>query len=123
MRSRRDPGAITDALSEADGPSLPSMPPERNHNGAHQAEALPRMAKTLTLKNLPDALHARLAAAARRHRRSLNNEANVCLEAGLGATPGSVEQQLAEIRALRQSLGTQSFDPADIDAARREGRA
>jgi len=45
-----------------------------------------------------------------------------CLEAGLGATQGSVEQQLAEIRALRQSLGTQSFDPADIDAARREGR-
>jgi len=27
----------------------------------------------------PDALHARLAAAARRHRRSLNNEAIVCL--------------------------------------------
>ena len=80
------------------------------------------MAKTLTLKNLPDALHARLAAAARRHRRSLNNEAIVCLEAGLGATPGSVEQQLAEIRALRQSLGPQSFDPADIDTARREGR-
>ena len=70
----------------------------------------------------PDALHARLAAAARRHRRSLNNQAIVCLEAGLGATPGSVEQKLAEIRALRQSLGPQSFDPADIDAARREGR-
>jgi hypothetical protein len=46
----------------------------------------------------------------------------VCLEAGLGATPGSVEQQLAEIRALRQSLVPQSFDSADIDAARREGR-
>jgi predicted HicB family RNase H-like nuclease len=40
----------------------------------------------------PDALHARLAAAARRHRRSLNNQAIVCLEAALGATPGSVEQ-------------------------------
>jgi hypothetical protein len=46
----------------------------------------------------------------------------VCLEAGLGATPGSVEQQLAEISALRQSLGPQSFDPADINTARREGR-
>jgi len=70
----------------------------------------------------PDALHARLAAAARRHRRSLNNQDIDCLEAGLSATPGSVEQQLAKIRALRQSLGPQSFDPADIDAARREGR-
>jgi plasmid stability protein len=43
------------------------------------------MAKTLTLKNLPDALHARLSAAAKRHRGSLNNEAIVCLEAGLEA--------------------------------------
>jgi hypothetical protein len=50
------------------------------------------------------------------------NQAIDCLEAGLGATPGSVEQQLAEIRALRQSLVPQSFDSADIDAARREGR-
>ena len=37
------------------------------------------MAKTLTLKNLPEALHARLSAAARHHRRSLNNEAIVKL--------------------------------------------
>jgi plasmid stability protein len=80
------------------------------------------MAKTLTLKNLPDALHARLAAAAKRHRRSLNNEAIVCLEAGLSSAPLSAEQQLETIRALRESLGTCSFDPADIDAAKREGR-
>jgi plasmid stability protein len=83
---------------------------------------LPSMAKTLTLKNLPDALHARLAAAAKRHRRSLNNEAIVCLEAGLGSASPSVEQQLAEIRALRESLGPHTFDPAEIDAAKREGR-
>ena len=80
------------------------------------------MAKTLTLKNLPDALHARLSAAAKRHRRSLNNEATVCLEAGLSSAPSSVEQQLKTIRALRESLGTCSFDPADIDTARREGQ-
>ncbi|MCP9917010.1 FitA-like ribbon-helix-helix domain-containing protein [Cyanobium sp. ATX-6F1] len=80
------------------------------------------MAKTITLKNLPDLLHARLAAAAKRHRRSLNNEAIVCLEAGLGHGPLAVEQQLAEIRALRNSLGQHSFDPAEIDAFKREGR-
>lgn len=45
------------------------------------------MGKTLTLKNLPDELHARLSAAAKRHRRSLNQEAIVCLESGLGAPP------------------------------------
>jgi antitoxin FitA len=64
------------------------------------------MAKTLTLKNLPDALHARLAAAAKRHRRSLP----------------SVEDELAEIRALRESLGPHIFDPEEIDAFKREGR-
>jgi hypothetical protein len=52
------------------------------------------MARTLTLKNLPDPLHPRLAA----------------------------EQQLAEIRALRESLRPHSFDPAEIDAFKREGR-
>ncbi|MCP9927642.1 FitA-like ribbon-helix-helix domain-containing protein [Cyanobium sp. CH-040] len=80
------------------------------------------MAKTLTLKNLPDALHARLAAAAKRHRRSLNNEAIVCLEAGLGAPSPSVEEELAEIRALRETLAPRIFDPEEIDAFKHEGR-
>ena len=57
------------------------------------------MAKTLTLKNLPEALHARLSAAARHHRRSLNNEAIICLEAGLAAASGPVPDRLREIRA------------------------
>jgi plasmid stability protein len=80
------------------------------------------VAKTLTLKNLPDGLHARLTAAARRHRRSLNNEAIVCLDAGLGATVPSVEERLAKIKALRESIGPHSFDPDEIDAFKREGR-
>lgn len=54
------------------------------------------MAKTLTLKNLP--------------------------ETGLGADPLPVEQRLAEIRALRESFAPHRFDPADIDACKREGR-
>ena len=74
------------------------------------------MAKTLTLKNLPDALHDRLSAAAKRHRRSLNNEAIVCLEAGLGAEVPSVDEELVRIRALQESLGPRTFDPDDIDA-------
>ena len=77
------------------------------------------MAKTLTLKNLPEALHARLVAAAKRHRRSLNSEAILCLEAGLGEPSLTVEQQLGEIRALRDRLvepGAQRFDMAEFGA-------
>lgn len=67
------------------------------------------MARTLTIRALPEALHARLVAAARRHRRSLNGEVLVCLEAGLAeASPAlealRAEQRLAEIRALRDRL-------------------
>ena len=81
------------------------------------------VARTLTLKNLPDALHARLSAAAKRHRRSLNNEAIICLEAGLGSPAQSVDEELAGIRALRESLGSHVFDPDEIDAFKREGRS
>lgn len=81
------------------------------------------MAKTLTLKNLPDVLHARLTAAAKRHRRSLNKEAIVCLEAGLGSANPSADEERERITALRNSLGPHCFDPDAIDAFKREGRA
>ena len=81
------------------------------------------MGKTLTLKNLPEELHARLSAAAKRHRCSLNQEAIVCLESGLRAEIPSLEEELTRIRALRDSLGSRSFDPDEIDAFKREGRA
>lgn len=77
---------------------------------------------TLTLHNVPDDLVARLKARAKRHRRSLNDEAIVCLEAGLGCTGPPDEEKLASIRALRERLRPHSFDPAEIDAAKREGR-
>jgi plasmid stability protein len=80
------------------------------------------MAKARTFKNLPDALHARLSAAARQHRRILNNEAIVCLEAGLAAASVPVQECLREIRSLRQTLGTSPFAPDEIDAFRAEGR-
>jgi plasmid stability protein len=80
------------------------------------------VAKSLTLKNLPDELHARLAAAARRHRRSLNNEAILCLEAGLAQVPTAADERLRAIRALRQSLPPVTFAPADLNALKDEGR-
>ena len=46
----------------------------------------------------------------------------MCMEAGLSANASPVEVQLAQIRALRESLGPHSFDPDEIDAFKREGR-
>ncbi|MFN7898631.1 MAG: plasmid stability protein, partial [Synechococcaceae cyanobacterium] len=65
---------------------------------------------------------ARRSAAAKRHRRSLTQQAIDCLESGLGADVPSVDEELARIRALRESLGPRSFDPDEIDAFKREGR-
>lgn len=79
------------------------------------------MSTTLTLKNIPDELYSRLKMAAQAHRRSLNNEAILCLEAVLlpsRVTPG---QRLARARKLRDSLSTGVFEAGDIDAYKSQG--
>ena len=80
------------------------------------------MPTTLTLKNIPEAVYERLKAAAEMHRRSLNSEAIVCLEAVLMPTKLAPAERLAGARELRAALTTQIFLPTDIDAAKREGR-
>ena len=80
------------------------------------------MPATLTLKSIPDEVYARLKASAEAHRRSLNSEAIVCLEAVL--LPGKVPpaERLARARALRASLPRGKFRAKDIDLIKREGR-
>jgi antitoxin FitA len=80
------------------------------------------MPTTLTLKNIPDAVYERLKAAAEMHRRSLNSEAIVCLEAVLLPTTLAPSERLARARELRAALPTQRFAAEDIDAAKRDGR-
>lgn len=81
------------------------------------------MPTTLTLKNIPDELYGRLKAAAEAHRRSLNSEVLVCLEAVLLPQRMSVEDRLARARQLRQALPTGAFNADDITRLRDEGRA
>ncbi len=80
------------------------------------------MPTTLTLKNIPDEVYQRLKASAETHRRSLNSEAIVCLEAVL--LPGRVDpaERIARAQALRAALPKGKFKPRDIDAMKREGR-
>ncbi|MEI6255561.1 MAG: Arc family DNA-binding protein [Planctomycetota bacterium] len=80
------------------------------------------MPTTLTLKNLPDEIYHRLKASAEAHRRSLNSEAIVCLEAILLPSRVAVGERLARARALRDTLLKKKFRLQDINAFRREGR-
>lgn len=80
------------------------------------------MPTTLTLKNIPDEVYSRLKAAAGLHRRSLNSEAIVCLEAAL--LPGKMKpgERIARARELRAELAAAKFLAGDIDTLKREGR-
>ncbi len=78
---------------------------------------------TLTLKNIPDEIYVRLKASAESHRRSLNSEAIVCLEAVLLPGRATAEEVIARARAIRDSLPKGKFTAREIDAFKREGRA
>jgi antitoxin FitA len=81
------------------------------------------MPTTLTLKNIPDAVYEQLKASAQLHRRSMNSEAIVCLEAALVPARVTPTERLARARQLRATLKPAKFTAHDIDALKREGRA
>ena len=80
------------------------------------------MPTTLTLKNIPDEVYQRLKHAAEIHRRSMNSEAIVCLEAVLMPKRLSASERLARASALRETLRNTEFLPADIDTFKQSGR-
>jgi hypothetical protein len=80
------------------------------------------MPTTLTLKNVPDAVYARLKSTAISNRRSINGQAIVCLEAALREQRVAPAERLTRARALRATLKTHTFRARDIDALKREGR-
>ncbi len=59
---------------------------------------------TITLKNVPAKLHARLKAQAKAHKRSLNQEAMVCIEMAIRSERLDPERFLAEARELRERI-------------------
>jgi len=81
------------------------------------------MPTTLTLKSIPDEVYERLKVSAEAHRRSLNSEAIVCLEAVLLPGRMSPSERRARARALRATLPKGRFRAKDIDRLKREGRA
>ncbi len=94
-----------------------------NHNGVKMVSTSEQgMATTLTLKNIPDEVYDRLKVSAATHRRSLNSEAIVCLEAALLPLKVTADERLTRARELRAQLTHGSFRARDTDYMKRRGR-
>jgi plasmid stability protein len=80
---------------------------------------------TVTLKNIPNAVHQALKQRAKANNRSLNKEAITCLESALGVLPPDTKALHEEIIAFRQKLAKRGFKPMtqrQLKAAIEEGR-
>jgi plasmid stability protein len=77
---------------------------------------------TITLKNVPDDLYARLKERAARSRRSINREAIVCLEQALPNVEVDREALLARIRARREAMTGIYITEEELNVAKRKGR-
>jgi len=88
-----------------------------NHNGCDMDDSM----ITITLKDIPRAVHVALKHQARQHGRSLNKEALACLEAAVAPTKVNVAAMLFEIRQHRAALPGKLTDQL-IQAAKHEGR-
>ena len=76
---------------------------------------------TLTLKNIPDALHARLKASAERNRRSLNSEVLIRLQHDLDRPSLDPLQHAQTLRGLTTRLPR--VDHRRVTRFKRQGRA
>ena len=77
---------------------------------------------TITLKDVPPALHKSLKARARENGRSLNREVLVTLENALRSKPFSAENIATRAKALREEAGIYVTQP-DLISLKNKGRS
>ena len=76
---------------------------------------------TITLKDIPEPLHAALKTRARQHGRSLNKEALACLESAVAPVEVNTQALLVELRQHRAAIPGQ-LDDSLLHQARHSGR-
>ena len=81
------------------------------------------MAKTLTIRNVPDIVHAKLKRRAEKHRRSLNSEVLHLLEEATGEQEIDRDAVWEEIRKRREEGPTIDIGPKELKRLMREGLA
>ncbi len=81
-----------------------------------------RPAMNLTLKNIPEELYRRLKKSAELHRRSLNSEILVNLEAAVQSTRVDVDAILSRLDRLHRELSLPPLTVSRLRSARKKGR-
>lgn len=77
---------------------------------------------TLTIKNIPEELYAKLKQSAQRHHRSVNSHTIVCLEQALRGRRLDPEAFLARVRILQQKVSLPELTDEFLQDAKNEGR-
>ncbi len=77
---------------------------------------------SITVKNIPSDLYARLKQSAELNRRSINSEVIVCIERALESRPVDAEAGIARARLLREQMAGYYITDEEFDAAKAEGR-
>lgn len=81
------------------------------------------MPTTLTVRNVPAALHARLKRRAKEHRRSLNSEVLTLLEEAVGEEEADREGLMGRIKQRRATLPPLPWGPEELKKYVREDLA
>jgi plasmid stability protein len=85
------------------------------------ASCLPLIVATLQIRDLPDPLHQQLQMRARRHHRSLSQQALSDLQQACGGDPRERRRQaLADLQALAEEQGRRPFDPSPEEWIRQD---
>ena len=80
------------------------------------------MGTNITVKGIPDEVYQRLKAAAEANHRSVNSEIITRIEQGLMPRRVPTADVLARVRRLHKSFEGHTFELAELEEARREGR-
>lgn len=77
---------------------------------------------SITIRDIPEDLYARIKELAAANRRSINSELIVVIERGVAAQPLDPESFLAEVRQLRESTLDYVISDDELNEWKREGR-
>ena len=77
---------------------------------------------TITLKNIPQELYARLKQQAESNRRSLNSEIIFCIEQAVSSKRIDPEELIARARRLRELTADYQISDDELNAAKNSGR-